>query len=132
MCDAISYQKLPLDPSNSTIKVPLLRQQQSFKWVYTCPCSISLSRHGLSWSFSAALEFPSSGSLTCISYFPVSSSHLQRFRGELGDFFVGCIFTAELSTPFVSLGKILIQARMNEMAETVPGGEGGTDSVFPW
>uniref|UniRef100_A0A8C9N6G7 TLC domain containing 3A n=1 Tax=Serinus canaria TaxID=9135 RepID=A0A8C9N6G7_SERCA len=29
--------------------------------------------------------------------------------GELGDFFVGCIFTAELSTPFVSLGKILMQ-----------------------
>ncbi|CAK6437891.1 unnamed protein product [Pipistrellus nathusii] len=35
----------------------------------------------------------------------------QRFRGELGDFFVGCIFTAELSTPFVSLGKILIQLK---------------------
>lgn len=34
---------------------------------------------------------------------------LQHFRGELGDFFVGCIFTAELSTPFVSLGKILMQ-----------------------
>uniref|UniRef100_A0A669Q1V8 TLC domain-containing protein n=1 Tax=Phasianus colchicus TaxID=9054 RepID=A0A669Q1V8_PHACC len=33
----------------------------------------------------------------------------QHFRGELGDFFVGCIFTAELSTPFVSLGKILMQ-----------------------
>ncbi|XP_004605047.1 TLC domain-containing protein 3A [Sorex araneus] len=33
----------------------------------------------------------------------------QRFRGELGDFFVGCIFTAELSTPFVSLGRVLIQ-----------------------
>uniref|UniRef100_A0A8B9I6A3 TLC domain-containing protein n=1 Tax=Anser brachyrhynchus TaxID=132585 RepID=A0A8B9I6A3_9AVES len=34
-----------------------------------------------------------------------------HFRGELGDFFVGCIFTAELSTPFVSLGKILMQVR---------------------
>ncbi|XP_074746631.1 TLC domain-containing protein 3A isoform X1 [Strix uralensis] len=33
----------------------------------------------------------------------------QHFRGELGDFFVGCIFIAELSTPFVSLGKILVQ-----------------------
>ncbi|KFZ66184.1 Protein FAM57A, partial [Antrostomus carolinensis] len=33
----------------------------------------------------------------------------QHFRGELGDFFVGCIFIAELSTPFVSLGKILMQ-----------------------
>lgn len=33
----------------------------------------------------------------------------QTLRGELGDFFVGCIFTAELSTPFVSLGRILIQ-----------------------
>lgn len=62
-----------------------------------------------------------------MSHFPVSSYHLQRFRGELGDFFVGCIFTAELSTPFVSLGKILIQARMNEMAETMPGGCGGTE-----
>lgn len=36
----------------------------------------------------------------------------QHFRGELGDFFVGCIFTAELSTPFVSLGKILMQLKM--------------------
>ncbi|XP_019595047.2 TLC domain-containing protein 3A isoform X5 [Rhinolophus sinicus] len=43
----------------------------------------------------------------------------QRLRGELGDFFVGCIFTAELSTPFVSLGRVLIQACMNEMAEIV-------------
>ncbi|OWK15474.1 FAM57A, partial [Cervus elaphus hippelaphus] len=25
----------------------------------------------------------------------------QKLRGELGDFFVGCIFTAELSTPFL-------------------------------
>ena len=46
--------------------------------------------------------------------------HLQ-LRGERGDFFVGCIFTAELSTPFVSLGKILIQARMKETAATVQG-----------
>ncbi|XP_036691425.1 TLC domain-containing protein 3A isoform X4 [Balaenoptera musculus] len=35
----------------------------------------------------------------------------QRLRGELGDFFVGCIFTAELSTPFVSLGRVLIQLK---------------------
>ncbi|XP_036623054.1 TLC domain-containing protein 3A [Trichosurus vulpecula] len=32
----------------------------------------------------------------------------QVMRGERGDFFVGCIFTAEFSTPFVSLGRILI------------------------
>ncbi|XP_074535472.1 TLC domain-containing protein 3A-like isoform X2 [Halichoeres trimaculatus] len=31
------------------------------------------------------------------------------FRGGLGDFFVGCLFTTEFSTPFVSMGKILIQ-----------------------
>lgn len=35
----------------------------------------------------------------------------QRLRGDQGDFFVGCIFTAELSTPFVSLGRILIQLK---------------------
>ncbi|XP_004685197.1 PREDICTED: protein FAM57A [Condylura cristata] len=35
----------------------------------------------------------------------------QKLRGELGDFFVGCIFTAELSTPFVSLGRVLIQLK---------------------
>ncbi|XP_010158659.1 PREDICTED: protein FAM57A, partial [Eurypyga helias] len=38
----------------------------------------------------------------------------QHFRGELGDFFVGCIFIAELSTPFVSLGKILMQLKMQD------------------
>ncbi|EHB13358.1 Protein FAM57A [Heterocephalus glaber] len=52
----------------------------------------------------------------------------QSFRGDLGDFFVGCIFTAELSTPFVSLGRVLIQACINKMAEIV---KKGTDAVFP-
>ncbi|XP_072495999.1 TLC domain-containing protein 3A [Notamacropus eugenii] len=32
----------------------------------------------------------------------------QVIRGERGDFFVGCIFTAEFSTPFVSMARILI------------------------
>ncbi|XP_006641181.1 TLC domain-containing protein 3A [Lepisosteus oculatus] len=36
------------------------------------------------------------------------------FRRDLGDFFVGCLFTAELSTPFVSLGKILIQLGLQD------------------
>lgn len=36
---------------------------------------------------------------------------IAQLRGDRGDFFVGCIFTAELSTPFVSLGKILIQLK---------------------
>lgn len=35
----------------------------------------------------------------------------QFFRRDQGDFFVGCLFLTELSTPFVSLGKILIQVR---------------------
>ncbi|KAK2509721.1 hypothetical protein MC885_019982 [Smutsia gigantea] len=43
----------------------------------------------------------------------------QRLRGDLGDFFVGCIFTAELSTPFVSLGRVLIQACMSKTAGMV-------------
>ncbi|XP_064158160.1 TLC domain-containing protein 3A-like [Anguilla rostrata] len=31
------------------------------------------------------------------------------FRRDLGDFFVGCLFTTEFSTPFICLGQILIQ-----------------------
>lgn len=31
------------------------------------------------------------------------------FRRGLGDFFIGCMFTTEFSTPFISVGKILIQ-----------------------
>ncbi|XP_018610617.1 protein FAM57A [Scleropages formosus] len=31
------------------------------------------------------------------------------FRKDQGDYFIGCLFLTELSTPFVSLGKILIQ-----------------------
>uniref|UniRef100_H0WIE7 TLC domain containing 3A n=1 Tax=Otolemur garnettii TaxID=30611 RepID=H0WIE7_OTOGA len=58
--------------------------------------SISLSLHGLS--------------LLPFSMAPVRI-FLLRLRGNLGDFFVGCIFTAELSTPFVSLGRILIQLK---------------------
>ncbi|XP_066491741.1 TLC domain-containing protein 3A isoform X1 [Tiliqua scincoides] len=37
-----------------------------------------------------------------------------HLRGQLGDFFVGCIYTAELSTPFVSLGKVLVQLKMQD------------------
>lgn len=36
------------------------------------------------------------------------------FRRGLGDFFVGCMFITEFSTPFVSLGKILIQLRLDD------------------
>ncbi|XP_053703680.1 ceramide synthase [Synchiropus splendidus] len=36
------------------------------------------------------------------------------FRKEQGDFFIGCLFLTELSTPFVSLGKILIQLSLQE------------------
>ncbi|KAK5617043.1 hypothetical protein CRENBAI_016527 [Crenichthys baileyi] len=36
------------------------------------------------------------------------------FRRGLGDFFIGCLFTTELSTPFVSIGKILIQLRLDD------------------
>ncbi|XP_062328749.1 TLC domain-containing protein 3A-like [Osmerus eperlanus] len=35
-------------------------------------------------------------------------------RRGLGDFFVGCLLTTELSTPFVSLGKILIQLGLQD------------------
>lgn len=36
------------------------------------------------------------------------------FRKEQGDFFIGCLFLTELSTPFVSLGKILIQLGLQD------------------
>ncbi|XP_072301567.1 ceramide synthase-like [Eucyclogobius newberryi] len=39
---------------------------------------------------------------------------LQFFRKEQGDFFIGCLFLTEVSTPFVSLGKILIQLGLQE------------------
>uniref|UniRef100_A0A8C5QTC5 TLC domain containing 3A n=1 Tax=Leptobrachium leishanense TaxID=445787 RepID=A0A8C5QTC5_9ANUR len=44
------------------------------------------------------------------------------FRRDIGDFFVGCLFTAELSTPFVSLGKVLIQMNLqNSILHKVNG-----------
>uniref|UniRef100_G3NP13 TLC domain containing 3A n=1 Tax=Gasterosteus aculeatus TaxID=69293 RepID=G3NP13_GASAC len=36
------------------------------------------------------------------------------FRRGLGDFFIGCFFIAEFSTPFVSMGKILIQLGLDD------------------
>ncbi|KAA0716315.1 Protein FAM57B [Triplophysa tibetana] len=36
------------------------------------------------------------------------------FRKDQGDYFIGCLFLTELSTPFVSLGKILIQLGLQE------------------
>ncbi|KAK9974251.1 hypothetical protein ABG768_022357 [Culter alburnus] len=36
------------------------------------------------------------------------------FRKDQGDYFIGCLFLTELSTPFVSVGKILIQLGMQD------------------
>ncbi|CAJ1066040.1 TLC domain-containing protein 3A-like [Xyrichtys novacula] len=36
------------------------------------------------------------------------------FRRGLGDFFIGCFFITEFSTPFVSIGKILIQLGLDD------------------
>ncbi|XP_068440859.1 TLC domain-containing protein 3A-like [Clinocottus analis] len=36
------------------------------------------------------------------------------FRQGLGDFFIGCLFIIEFSTPFVSVGKILIQLGLDD------------------
>ncbi|CAB1316658.1 unnamed protein product [Coregonus sp. 'balchen'] len=36
------------------------------------------------------------------------------FRKDQGDYFIGCLFLTELSTPFVSLGKILIQLGLQD------------------
>lgn len=36
------------------------------------------------------------------------------FRRGLGDFFIGCLFITEFSTPFVSIGKILIQLGLDD------------------
>ncbi|XP_029302185.1 protein FAM57A-like [Cottoperca gobio] len=36
------------------------------------------------------------------------------FRRGLGDFFIGCLFTTEFSTPFVSIGRILIQLGLDD------------------
>ncbi|XP_061584912.1 TLC domain-containing protein 3A-like [Cololabis saira] len=36
------------------------------------------------------------------------------FRRGLGDFFIGCLFITEFSTPFVSTGKILIQLHLDD------------------
>lgn len=46
----------------------------------------------------------------------INSLTLQFFRRGLGDFFIGCLFTTEFSTPFVSLGKILIQVTLTSAA----------------
>ncbi|XP_054457808.1 TLC domain-containing protein 3A-like [Anoplopoma fimbria] len=35
-------------------------------------------------------------------------------RRGLGDFFIGCLFTTEFSTPFVSIGRILIQLGLDD------------------
>ncbi|XP_053310828.1 TLC domain-containing protein 3A [Spea bombifrons] len=43
-------------------------------------------------------------------------------RQDKGDFFVGCLFIAEMSTPFVSLGKVLIQLNLqNSLLHKVNG-----------
>ncbi|KAI3354480.1 hypothetical protein L3Q82_018992 [Scortum barcoo] len=36
------------------------------------------------------------------------------FRRGLGDFFIGCLYITEFSTPFVSIGKILIQLGLDD------------------
>ncbi|XP_030648817.1 ceramide synthase [Chanos chanos] len=45
------------------------------------------------------------------------------FRQDQGDYFIGCLFLTELSTPFVSLGKILIQLGLQDcLLHKVNGG----------
>ncbi|KAA8593702.1 hypothetical protein FQN60_004536 [Etheostoma spectabile] len=47
-------------------------------------------------------------------------NHCHRFfRRGLGDFFIGCLFITEFSTPFVSIGKILIQTMLNNSPSSV-------------
>ncbi|XP_053707848.1 TLC domain containing 3Ba isoform X1 [Synchiropus splendidus] len=43
---------------------------------------------------------------------PAVCVHHQVWRGGKGDYFQGLLFMAELSTPFVSLGKVLIQFKL--------------------
>ncbi|XP_053560817.1 TLC domain-containing protein 3A [Bombina bombina] len=46
----------------------------------------------------------------------------QFVRGDIGDFYVGCLFLAETSTPFLCLGKILIQMNLqNSLLHKVNG-----------
>ncbi|KAM4701787.1 TLC domain-containing protein 3A [Discoglossus pictus] len=46
----------------------------------------------------------------------------QFIRGNIGDFYVGCLLLAEMSTPFVCLGKLLIQMNLqNSLLHKVNG-----------
>ncbi|CAI5694712.1 unnamed protein product [Oreochromis niloticus] len=46
--------------------------------------------------------------------FDIYAMYLSHYHTQkLGDFFIGCLFTTEFSTPFVSIGKILIQLGLN-------------------
>ncbi|XP_072273278.1 ceramide synthase-like isoform X1 [Pyxicephalus adspersus] len=47
--------------------------------------------------------------------FPVS----VLWREGKGDFFLGCMLMAELSTPFVCLGKVLIQIKDGESKDSI-------------
>lgn len=53
---------------------------------------------------------------------PVPPSSPQVWRQGKGDFFLGCLLMAEVSTPFVCLGKILIQVRGACGCESLSGG----------
>lgn len=48
----------------------------------------------------------------------------QVWRQGKGDYFLGCLLMAEVSTPFVCLGKILIQVRGHLRVESPQGGRG--------
>lgn len=54
----------------------------------------------------------------------VSFLSSQVWRQGKGDFFLGCLLMAEVSTPFVCLGKILIQVRGALRVLSVTGGPG--------
>lgn len=54
----------------------------------------------------------------------VSFLSSQVWRQGKGDFFLGCLLMAEVSTPFVCLGKILIQVRGYLRVYEPDGGHG--------
>ncbi|XP_048468307.1 TLC domain-containing protein 3A-like [Rhincodon typus] len=61
------------------------------------PCLFILTRRSLQKNFPELTD--------------VDTVNISYYRKGLGDFFLGCLFLAELSTPFVSFAKILKRFR---------------------
>lgn len=101
-CEGFPHEGLDVGPP-SPVAASHFHAHHSGKYREESLSCVYMSLVCLAWTHTYSIYYTVWLSADC------SVSALQFFRRGLGDFFIACLFTTEFSTPFISIGKILIQ-----------------------